>query len=560
MKGNQDTSSSTLRQLLGNGLRYNIPKFQRDYSWINEQWDDLWQAIESVRTGEESAHYLGYLVLQTQDDKNYKVIDGQPRMTTLSILILAVIKSLQDLIDKEIDADKNRIRRDTFRNAYIGYLDPVTLVAVNKLSLNRNNDDFYRQKLVSMQSLPQRGLNSSERLMKNCFVWFYGKIRNQFTTGESIASYLDEIIDKLFFTVITVNNELNAFRVFETLNARGVQLSSADLLKNYLFSIVDAQGSHKTEMAEIESLWSNVITKLGAQKFPDFLRVYWNSKHKTVRKRELFKVIRKSIRNKGEAFSLIRALENSADVYMALRNSEDELWVGHQDIQTNLAHLRLFQVRQPTSLLLAAYEHLSIAEFSRVSKAIVVVSFRYNVIGGLNPNDQEVVYNNIALRLRKGESFSEKLLETIYPNDDSFETEFSNVEIKRTSRGHKLVKYILGEIDKQANQNFLDYWSSTFTVEHILPEVPDENTWTDIEDDTLERCVYRLGNLTILEKKLNKQAGSKSFGEKLLIYDQSSVELTANISNHYQEWNEASISARQRKLARIAKGLWKLNI
>ncbi len=433
MKGIQDTSSNTLRQLLGNGLRYNIPKFQRDYSWTNEQWDDLWQDIEAVRRGDEPAHYLGYLVLQTEDDKNYKVIDGQQRMTTLSLLIVTVIKVLQDLIDREIDPKNNAIRRDTFRNSYIGYLDPVTLVAVNKLTLNRNNDDFYRQKIVPLQTLPQRGLNSSEKLMRNCFNWFYNKIRKQFTTGESLASYLDEIIDKLFFTVITVNDELNAFRVFETLNARGVQLSSADLLKNYLFSVVDTQGSHESEIIEMESLWSKVISKLGNQKFPEFLRIYWNSKNKTVRKSELFKVIRRNISHKGDAFSLIRDLEHSADTYIALRNPDDELWIGEQDIMSLLEELKLFQVRQPIALLLAAYEELPITQFNRVLKAISIISFRYNIIGGLNPNEQEVVYNNAALKIRKGERFEEKMLESVYPKDNSFETEFSNMKIKKQS-------------------------------------------------------------------------------------------------------------------------------
>ena len=198
---------------------------------------------------------------------------------------------------------------------------------------------------------------------------------------------------------------LNAFRVFETLNARGVQLSSADLLKNYLFSIVDAQGSHVSEIAEIESLWSRVIAKLGNQKFPEFLRVYWNSKHKTVRKSALFKVIRKSIRNKHDAFRLIRELEHSADAYIALGNPEDELWKTTPNVWKYLAELKLFQVRQPIALLLAVYEHSNLTAFERALRAIVMVSFRYNVIGGLNPNDQEVVYNQAALKIRDGQNF-----------------------------------------------------------------------------------------------------------------------------------------------------------
>lgn len=129
MKGIQDTSSQTLRQLLGNGLRYTIPKFQRDYSWTLEQWDDLWQDMEAVRRGDEPAHYLGYLVLQTANDKEYTVIDGQQRMITLSLLVLAVVKALQDLIEQGKEADANQTRVTAFRNAYIGTLNPVSLVA-----------------------------------------------------------------------------------------------------------------------------------------------------------------------------------------------------------------------------------------------------------------------------------------------------------------------------------------------------------------------------------------------------------------------------------------------
>ena len=200
MKGIQDTKSSTLRQLLGNGLTYEIPKFQRDYSWENEQWDDLWQDINSVVSGSEPGHYLGYLVLQTSNDKTYKVIDGQQRITTISILILSAIKVLQGFVDKEIEPDKNKIRVESFRNNYIGYLDPVTLIATNKLKLNRNNDDFYRAKIVPLEPLPQRGLNSSERLMKNCFIWFESRIKSDFSTGEAIAEFIDKAIDKLFYS------------------------------------------------------------------------------------------------------------------------------------------------------------------------------------------------------------------------------------------------------------------------------------------------------------------------------------------------------------------------
>ncbi len=554
MTGIQDTSNRTLRQLLGNGLTYEVPKFQRDYSWEMEQWDDLWQDIQVFLSKEGAAHYMGYLVLQTTNNKNFKVIDGQQRMITLSILILAVIKALNELVEKDIEADKNKARIDSFRSSYIGYLDPVTLISSNKLKLNRNNDDFYRQKLVPLVKLPTRDINASEKLMKSCFNWYFENLRIH-SSGEALASFVDKIVDKLFFTTITVSDELNAFRVFETLNARGVQLSSADMLKNYLFSVVDANQPHVSEINEVESLWGFIIGKLGSEKFPEFLRVFWNSKNKTVRKADLFKAIRKSIATKAQVFQLLRQLEASADIYIALRNPNDETWKGEQKIVSHLQELKIFQVRQPFSLLLTAYEQLDLDGFRKVLKACSVLSFRYNVIGGLNPNEQEKVYNEVALNMQKNKVFDSKMLENINPQDDSFETEFSNKSFKRTSRNHKIVKYIFAKMERHLYHSDIDLFSDLYSIEHILPESPDAG-WEQFSDDALDRCVYRLGNLTILEKKLNKKTGTLSFQEKAPYYKSSSLEITLAIPKHYGEWTEDSINQRQRQLAKKAKEIW----
>ncbi|RJQ21068.1 MAG: DUF262 domain-containing protein [Nitrospiraceae bacterium] len=556
MKGIRDTSSETYRQLMGNGLQYEIPKFQRDYSWESEHWDDLWQDIRSLNF-EESEHYMGYLVLQSSDNRNFQVIDGQQRLTTLSLLILSVLKCLQELADKGIDADQNIRRKETLMNSYIGYLDPVTLLSKNKLKLNRNNDDYFRNYLVPLQSLPIRKINVSEKQMRSCFLWFYERIKKDYVTGESLAGYIDSIVDKLFFTVIKVSDELNAFKVFETLNARGVKLSSSDLLKNYLFSVVDATNPHKSELDEMEHLWSKVIDKLGSEKFPEFLRCYRNSLNKTVRKNDLFKAIRKDIKTKGDAFLLIRELNNNADVYMALQNPDDDLWKGKSDISGYLKELKLFQVKQPFSLLLAAYNSLAEPEFKRALKACSFISFRYNVIGGLNPNEQEIVYNAVALSIRKTRQFNITDLRDIYPEDDRFETEFASKTFKSTPRNHRIAKYIFAEIERYKYHTDIDQTSDLYTIEHILPESAGDE-WNYLEDDVVEKCVYRLGNLTLLEKNLNKDSGTTSFENKKAVYAKSSIQLTRTIAENYIGWTEETISQRQARLAVEAKSIWRL--
>lgn len=308
---------------MGNGISYVVPRFQRDYSWTEEEWDDLWQDIlETCKDEKEPAHYMGYLVLQSDDSKNFDIIDGQQRMTTLSLLVLAVLKNLQMLQSKGVDSENNKKREEQLRNTYIGYLDPVTLIPKSKLKLNKHNDSFYQNYLAPLQSIPQRGLNFSEKLIKKAFEWFADRVKKDISDNEgvSLAKFIDSVSDKLFFTVITVTDELNAFKVFETLNARGVRLSATDLLKNYLFSVVNSESPHETEMKTIEERWEKIVGKLGSESFPDFLRVYWNSRNKLVRKTDLFKTIKTSVRNKETAFSLIRELDENADFYAALRN------------------------------------------------------------------------------------------------------------------------------------------------------------------------------------------------------------------------------------------------
>ena len=107
-----------------------------------EQWDDLWQDIRALLSDEDQEHYMGYLVLQTSNNKEFQIIDGQQRITTMSLLVLAVLKALKVLSDAGVDSENNLKRKDSLLNSYIGYIDPVTLISNNKLKLNRNYRDW----------------------------------------------------------------------------------------------------------------------------------------------------------------------------------------------------------------------------------------------------------------------------------------------------------------------------------------------------------------------------------------------------------------------------------
>jgi hypothetical protein len=528
---NFNTANQTIRQLLGNGLVYRVPPFQRDYSWSEDEWDDLWQDMLALfEAGGEPAHYLGYLVLQSSDNKRFDIIDGQQRLTTISVMILAGLSHLKDLASAGVDADKNERRKENLQNSYIGYVDPVSLIPRSKLELNRHNNRFYKNYLVPLDSIPQRNLNASEHRLRKAFFCFKERLKAHTGqaegSGEKLAGFVDTLVDKLFFTVITVTDELNAFRVFETLNARVVRLSATDLLKNYLFSIISAADAHDTELKAVEDRWERIVGLLGMGSFPEFLRVYWNSRNRLVRKSDLFKTIRRRINSRPMAFELLIGLDRSAAVYAALRDPLDSMWSRPE--KKALQQLMMFNVRQPLAMLLVCHDRFFEADrdvFTRVLRSVAVLSFRYNVICGLQTHDQERLYNEVAWKVSDG-TFSGLrdvlgALRAIYPEDRQFKAAFAEKELRTTnSRNKKVVRYILFKMEKQRSGKDFDFESATYTLEYILPENPSES-WSDIEEAKQDRLIYRLGNMTPLESVLNRQIGNDAYAEKRPAYARS---------------------------------------
>jgi len=566
---NFNTTNATFRQLLGNGLSYCVPPFQRDYSWTEDEWDDLWQDLLGLFEADgEPAHYMGYLVLQSSDSKRFNIIDGQQRITTISVMILAALGHLQDLAAAGLDANDNAKRKEQLQSSYIGYLDPVSLVPRSKLELNRHNNRFYQTYLVPLEKLPQRGLNASEHLLRKAFNWFKERLKTRCgmteSSGKALAAFLDELVDKLFFTVITVTDELNALKVFETLNARGVRLSATDLLKNYLFSVISTQNTHETELKVLEERWERIVGLLGSESFPEFLRIFWNSRNKLVRKSDLFKTIRRRITSRDSAFELLRDLDYSAGVYAALRDPQDPSW--NRDEKRALKQLLMFNVRQPLAMLMAchaAFYEPERAAFTRIIKAVTVVSFRYNVICNLPTHEQERLYNAIACKVSEG-AYSRPAsvigaLRDVYPDDNQFKAAFAEKELRTTnSRNKKVVRYILFEIERQRSGGDFDFESATYDLEHILPEHPSE-AWSYIEESKQDRLIYRIGNMTPLEAGRNREMGNVGYTAKRPIYQQSAFQITRAVAEHYDRWDEQKIESRQKQLATVAASIWKID-
>ncbi|MEK6750372.1 MAG: DUF262 domain-containing HNH endonuclease family protein [Pseudomonadota bacterium] len=564
---NFKTENNTYRKLIGNGLTYQIPRFQRDYSWTDEEWEDLWSDIlGTIQEGGEPAHYMGYLVLQSQDEKTFDVIDGQQRLTTLSLIVLGVLKNLKRMVDEGKNPDQNKQRLEQIRNNYIGYLDPVTLTTRSKLTLNRNNDSYFQTYLVPLSHLPVRGFRASEHSLRKAFDWYEKRIKDYAKKqggdeGVALASLVETMSDRLFFTVISVTDELNAYKVFETLNARGVRLSSTDLLKNYLFSVLHKNNEHPHEMKALEDRWEAMVTRLGAESFPDFLRSHWNSRKTFVRQADLFKTIRGKVADREAVFELLRGMEEDMDTYLSLTTPEASHW--NATLKGLAQQLRMFKVRQPFPLILAAHRVLQDDQFVKALRACVVIAFRYNVIGNLPTNEQERVYYAAAQKLNLGTaSNAQELLESlqeIYPKDDPFKAVFAEKIIRTTdARNNRVVRYILCELERQHSGQDYDFESDTFNIEHVLPQNPEAN-WEQFTDEEAEAMVYRIGNMALLAKGANKDVGNAAYATKRPVLQASGFDLTRKLAEENADWTPERIAARQKMLAKLATAIWRVD-
>lgn len=531
-----------------------MPKFQRDYSWDAEQWDDLWQDVVTM-IDEHDEHYMGYLVLQTADEKNYYIIDGQQRFTTIILMILAAIKNIDRLVQKGIETDDNKRRIERLKGLYIGKEDPVTLEYDNLLELNRNNNPYFKDYIVKMDNLRLRNLKATEKLMKRCFEFFDQRLKGRYDSGKGYASFIQDVVDNLFFTQIVVNDEMNAFRVFETLNARGVQLSSSDLLKNYLFSLVDKDKTHVSHIETLEDKWTTLTANIRAEKLPEFLRYYWNTQHKAIRASEVFKTIRKEIKDDTQVFVLVNEMIRYSDVYMALGDENDELWEDG-DVRTYIGLLNLFRLKQPMSLLMAAKMQLDEKSFKQLLKTVVTLCFRYNVICDRNPNDQDIPFNSLAILISSEKRIDYSLLTPVKVEDSEFENAFREKVFPYNSRNAKIVRYILGRIEHFKGSGLdVQYDDENATIEHILPRNYDER-W-DVDDEKASRMIGRIGNMCLLEKRLNLSLKTSDFGMKKCLYSESAYYYAQKIADEETEWNEKSIVRYQKEMAKAALTIWK---
>ncbi len=550
----------TLNTIIGNGKSYQVPIYQRDYSWDKDDWEDLWNDIAEIPS--DKTHYLGYLVLQPSKhgEESFWIIDGQQRLTTLSILALAITALLKKWESENTEPNENKIRSEKLTERYLGNYLLSKFSLDPKIKLNRNNDDYYKSWLLKLRvPTTLSKLKPSQRLLQKAFNYFLSELERKFEinkSGADLSDFLEKTIGNgIVFTQIVVNNDLEAFKVFETLNARGVKLSTADLLKNYLFKLTHQLG--ELDLAEAERRWQNITNTILSNDLTTFIRHFWNCKYKLEQQPTLFKAIKREIKSAEIAFEFLNELEEASNYYTAFNNPNDELW--NKEETASLKLIDLLNISTCYSLMLSALKYLPRSEFKILIKELGIITFRYN-LSDLNPNEAERFFSKVANEVANKNISNAKdailALKPIYVIDENFEQVFSTLSIN-TRRKKDLVKYMLVKFENQISNKDYQPEEAVATIEHILPENPGSIWGDNFPAQVQEDYIYRLGNYSLLEKSINnKLDNNMPFALKLLKYKNSGYKLSSEYCN-YEKFTSKEISLRQDKMAKIAKGIWK---
>lgn len=555
------TNTVNFQDMIGNGRSYKVPLYQRDYSWTEEQWEDLWLDLGDLRTEPPKRHYMGAVVVRAESDRQFLIIDGQQRIATLTIIGLAVINQLTRL-SEGID-ENNRERATALRSRFVGEKDPASLTEISKLTLNKHDDGFFQDYLVQLRRpINPKSLPKSNKLLWECFTYFEKRIQedNELSEdGVKLAGLLSEVVARqLLFILITVDDEISAYTVFETLNARGLELTTTDLVKNYLFSRLQSTA----DIEAIQRRWERLVTTVRQERFGEFLRYHYLTKRKQIRTGRLFKIVRDEVRSPDEVLNLTSVLEKRSELFDALSDASHSLWSELLSAKQYIKELNLFRVRQMTPLLFAAHEKLSDEEFVRVLKLVTVISFRYTVISGLNTNELEPVYHDAAKAVLDGKVTTAgqifDILRPIYVSDEKFRIDFLQKTIATSGQRRKVAKYILCKLESDASGKQCDFETDPASIEHILPENPIDEWDNSIPREDWEALTYRLGNLTLLRASTNRDLGNRPFTEKIQAYSASEYVLTKQIPEIApEEWTLALLEERQRRLADRVVHLWR---
>ncbi len=526
-----------------------VPDWQRSYSWTKQHvetfWNDLkrFDARSPGNTGRE--YFLGSIVLVSGYHSRNLLLDGQQRVATSAILLSCI----RDYIQAFRENAAIRIQQ-----RYLADYDDASNAYVYKLTLNEYDREYFKRLILEYKGpeyqapvgdLPSHHLILEAReFLKGALDLECGQGTPQqgFERAIRVQSVLTEMVSVI---EVSSTDEDSASDVFETLNDRGIGLSTPDLLRNLVMSRAGA-----ANRPTVVDLWRDVLQFDSDNKIKSFLRHYWISHYGDVKTQSLYREIKEFILdNHIDSVVLSRSLSDASDVYREIVSGRDDDVVLQELLRDILMLGAGAAILFP--YVLAVKQCANVAQQADLVRLAINSYVRHSIIAQRDNSRLENVVYDAARSLRDGNGVEHvrELISAVIPDDAEVRASFERLSVTNRSTQRYLLRKL--EQQKRVTEELDIAVPSRVHVEHIYPQTPPDERRLPQH----ERWVNRVGNLTLLSARINAELRNADFPAKKVRYEASQLELTKELLG-FDEWSTELITRRQAELAQLVPEIW----
>jgi hypothetical protein len=546
-----------------------IPTFQRGYMWKKKHVEAFWQDVDKQRMQPQGSdpHFFGPIVTLSKPAEGIiSLLDGQQRLATATIL-LAVIRDVAREIAKQTGTQAGADFAVKVQLQFIHDEDGGYALEMGETDLLyfRNTIQSDPPTNTKATTLTHRNIKAARATLSEKVVSLTGALQPQMDAIhalERLKEIKKTVVAELIMARIPVTSQEAAFKIFTTLNDRGLRLSPPDLLLSYLM-----EKAPDADRKDIRATWTQMIQKMGTHDIHDFLRAMWVSRYGDLKKDDLFTALKNYIeQNHVGSLDFAKQCGDECDDYIQLATA-DETQLPKDSLPFVRALTRELGFKPALPLLLSSYLLLQPGDFERVAKYLLVFVTRYSIIGNLDSAGMEDLLFDLARTVRgsvKDESdktgskqAADTVKNTLAANSPDDNAVKSAVVNETTILDPSDAKYVLKRLANYMQDPQKQVIVGDTNVEHIYPQNPEETEWGGkTNQEKLEPLTWHIGNLTIFGKKANKKVENFEYPIKQPKYLASQVVMTNEIAKTFSTWDEKTILARAAKLADKVVQVW----
>jgi uncharacterized protein with ParB-like and HNH nuclease domain len=549
-----EAKESKIIDILTENKKYVVPSYQRPYSWDKSNTEQLIEDIYNSFCQENEEYFIGTLICIHKGDYTYEIVDGQQRLTTLSL----IFAKMKDLISH------NKRAKENLQKRVLPIDDFSDKPQEPRLKVRSKEYDLYYNYILQGNSsfLPDSPTSTQKLFIENFRVieeYLLSKADDEVVLC-NLARY---ILERVYVVFVQTDNFTSSFRLFNVLNTRGMPLAASDLIKNSLFEIAEDSGEGHEK---VEEYWDRIEDTIGVENMDKFLML-----NRLSQKKDRDRAVKNLVDEYAELLKSVysnQAVKFTIDLLKAAGNYQRIKDLEFEDIG-------LVKVFSCLSRLSDEWVPPMLAFINRMDKdrnitktqfkEFVQVFEKCYMHGWFKKqvrSKREIVCFSSLVAINTGKMFQE-IIDVIQDHADNvgFIISLDDDIYEPSPNRINFLKAVLLRMDQEIQDDsvYKTYYGR-ITIEHVLPQRSLNDYWqARFTDREHAEWLHKLGNLALISGTKNSEAQNSSFDKKKEVYGRNNKKVSFDITKDicdYSDWNVSSLQERHKILVSMAERIW----